>query len=320
MLRLTPEIRVRIYDFLFGSTPVHIRTAENWEWDETPRHYRLLRCNHPREHVETPPRYVEWVNVPQRKRIPGCTIRNDNNGKPLCGADINLDLLLVSRQIYQEAVLKPFSEIPFYYIVHWTDKPRPGLKGLIDDLAPPQLRAFKRMRIVLEHVYFGGNNDISRTVGFGCLPDKKAVRKMTGLKDLEIVLNPQIWDEEEAHNYVKHLDKHFVPDYNTYYCSSMAWLQALPELRLNSLRVTVEAEFGEMGRSETSRRFPTFASKGQIDTIKNWLRQTELNLHFGEDVVRIQEPVLLGVKQDHDTIGVPPWATEDALKRFDLAE
>lgn len=153
LLRLTPELRVRIYDYVFGSTPVHIRSTEEWEYDEYPKHYQLMRCEHPSEHVETPPRYIERVNVHYRKRIPGCTIRPKDYGQSLSGADINLNLLLVSRQIYQEAVLKPFSEIPFYFIVRWTDKGWPGLEGLAEDLAPPQLRAFKRLRIAYTTIY-----------------------------------------------------------------------------------------------------------------------------------------------------------------------
>ena len=189
------------------------------------------------------------------------------------------------------------------------------MEGLAEDLAPPQLRAFKRLRIVLEHVYFGRNNDRCRSVGFGRLPDKKAMRKFTGLKDLEIVLNPQFWDEEEACSYIGHLDQHFVPDYS-HDSRSMSWLQALPELRLNSLRSMVEAEICGMGRSKVRTPFPTISSKGQVDTIKKWLRQTELDLHFGEDVVRIEEPVLFGIKQDDDAIGIPPWATPEGLEEY----
>jgi hypothetical protein len=268
--------------------------------------------------VETPPRYIERVNVHNRKRIPGCTIRHDDDGERLSGADINLGLLIVCRQIYQEAVLKPFSEIPFYHIIHWTDKV-PGLEGFVDDLAPPQLRAFKRMRIVLEHVYLGENTEDCRCLKFGWLPEKKVMRKFTGLKNLEIVLNPQLWDEERGAEYLSHLDTHFVPDHNSYYSQSMGWLQALPELRMKSLRVTVEAEYGEYAMYERSRLFSTFTSRNEVEMIKNWLRQTELDLHFGEKAVTVRDRVPFGVKQDDDAIGVPPWATAEALKAFGLA-
>ena len=261
-----------------------------------------------------PPRYIERVNIQHRKRIPGCTIRPDGGGGKLSGADINLGLLLVCRQIYQEAVLKPFSEIPFYFIVRWTDKGRPGLEGFAEDLAPLQLKAFKWLRIILEHVYFGRNNDPSRSVGFGRVPEKKAKRKFTGLKDLEIVLNPQFWAEEEAHIYCQHLDKYLVHDRDSYYSQSMGWLQVLLDLRLNSLRVMVEAEICEMGRGEKRSLFPTIFSKGQTDTTRKWLRKTELDLRFDEDVVRVDEPVLFGVKQDDDAIRIPPWSTDEALE------
>lgn len=258
LLRLTPEIRIRIYDFLFGSTPVHIRSTEDWEYEKYPKHYELTRCDHPQEHVATPPRYIERVDYLDRERIPGCTIRPDEyDYKTLSGADINLNLLLVCRQIYQEAVLKPFSEIPFYFMVRWTDKGLPGLEGLAEDLAPPQLKAFKRLQNVLEHVYFGLPNDSCRSVGFGRAPDKKAMRKFIGLKDLEIVLNPQFWAEEEARFYCQHLDEHFIHDRDAYYSPAMGWLQALPDLRLNSIRMVVEADICEMGRSRLRALFPT---------------------------------------------------------------
>ena len=276
-----------------------------------------MRCEHPREHVEAPPRYIERVNISDRKRIPGCTIRpDDNHGETLSGADINLGLLLVCRQIYQEAVLKPFTEILFYSMVRWTDKGWPGLEGLAEDLAPPQLRAFKRLRIVLEHIYFGLPEDFTRFLGFGRLPDKKAMRKFTGLKDLQIVLNPQFSDEPDARKYIKQLKKHFVHDRNEYYSQSMSWLQAPPDLRLNSIRLVVEAEICGEDRSKLKRLFPTISSKGQTERIIKWLRKTELDLHFGEDVVRIDEPVLFGVKQDDDAIGIPPWATAEGLEEY----
>jgi len=84
-------------------------------------------------------------------------------------------------------------------------------------------------------------------------------------------------------------------------------------------RLTVEAEYSEMGEYETSKRFPTLSDRGEVDALKEWLRQMELDLHFGEDVVRVQEALPFGVKQDDDATGVPPWAMPEALKAFDLA-
>jgi hypothetical protein len=227
--------------------------------------------------------------------MPGCTIRHDDYGKPLSGADINLQLLLVSRQIYHEAALKPFSEIPFYHIVRWSVNGIPSFRGFVDDLAPPQLRALKRMRIVLEHVYSDMKHDPRRSLRFGRLPDKNVMRKLTCLKDLEIVLNPQLWDELDAPKYLDLLDEHFVSNHN-HYSRSMAWLEVLPELRLKTLRMTIDAEYGQTGMYEQSRRFPTFTSKGQMDMIKDWLRQKERDLRFGESFVRVEQPVPFGLK------------------------
>ena len=78
----------------------------------------------------------------------------------------------------------------------------------------------------------------------------------------------------------------------------------------------VEAEICGVDRYKLKRLFPTISSKGQTERIIKWLRKTELDLHFGEDVVRIDEPVLFGVKQDDDAIGIPPWATAEGLEEY----
>lgn len=186
-------------------------------------------------------------------------------------------------------------------------------------LAPPQLKAFKRMRIVLEHVYYERITEAWSTPKLGRLPDKKTMQKFTGLQDLEIVLNPQFWEEPRARQYLVHLSNHFTPHFS-HHSESMEWLKALPDLQLKSLRVTVEAEFSELGKYEKSNSFPTFTSRGETEVIKQWLRQAELDLHFGYNVVSRQEPVPFRVKQDDVAISIPPWATPEGLENFDLAK
>lgn len=310
MLRLPTEIRVRIYNFLFGSTPVHIRAALSEEYDEDWRHYRLSVCEHPREHVETPRRYAEWVNVAFRTRIPGCTIRQHHDEKPLSSLDANLGLLQVCRQTHPEASLKPFTDMPFYYMNRASYKGLPGLDAFVEALAPPQLRALSRMRFVVEHVYYELNTQIYRSLSFGNLPVKSTMQMMTGLKDVEIVLSPQLWDETEARRYLDNLAESF---------REMDWIQTLRELRPKRLRLTVEADFHKH-RYEKSEPFPTFASRGEAQMIGDWLRHRELQLHFGKRVAYGIEPVPpYGVQQNDRKVSTPPWATPEGIRKFDLA-
>lgn len=310
-LRLTPEIRCRIYDFLYGSTPAHIRSAEGWEYDEDFRHFRLASCECPRDHMEIPPRYVEWVNVAARTRIPGCTIRQDpDDEKSLSSADINLGLLLVCRQIHHEAALKPFSEIPFYCIIRTGDRV-PGLEGFAEALALPQLRALGRMRFVIENTYYGLNTEIYRTLASGRLPDRKVMQKFPGLNDIETVLAARLWDETEVRRYLANLTESI---------KSMEWMQVLRELCPKRLRMTIETEFSELGKNEKSKSYPTFASRGETARIDDWLRTRELQLHFGKRIANGDEPMpACRTKQDDDAISIPPWLTPEALREFELA-
>lgn len=313
LLRLPPELRYRIYDLVFGSTPVHIRAAENHEYDEDFRNYRLSVCEHPREHVETPRRYAEWVNISLRTRIPGCTIREHDDGKPLSSLDANLGLLQACRQIHHEAALKPFTEIPFYYMAR-KYRSVPGFDGFVEALAPAQFKALSRVRFAFENLFFEPNTSACRMLAFGCLPDWKTMRKLTGLKDVEIVLSPQMWDETEARGYLADLAVTFgSPDWRE-------WKQTIKDLRLKRLRLTIEADFHERYKYEKSEAFPTFASRGETSMIEDWLRHRELQLQFGDSVANGDEAVPpYGIQQNDHKVSMPPWGTPEGVRKFDLA-
>lgn len=167
------------------------------------------------------------------------------------------------------------------------------------------------MRFVVEHVYYDFNTDIYRSLSFGNLPVKSTMQMMTGLKDVEIVLNPQMWDETEARKYLANLAEGL---------RKMDWIQTLRELQPQRLRLTVEAEFHQLGKYEKSEPFPTFASRGETQIIEDWLRRGELQLHFGKRVAFGIEPVPpYGIQQNDHKVSIPPWATPEGIRKFDLA-
>lgn len=105
LLRLPPELRCRIYDHLFASIAIHIRSVEfAFEHPNPKRHYKLSLCDTPHDHKHTPMRYVEHQFKWPRKAAPGCTVDQTDN-HPFTALDIGLGLLGTCRQLYHEAVL-----------------------------------------------------------------------------------------------------------------------------------------------------------------------------------------------------------------------
>lgn len=112
LLRLPPELRCRIYDHLFTSTAIHIRSVEHGDEIRSERHFKLSLCETPSDHKEIPLRYAESFRTGYKVRYPGCSIEQSHD-KPVVPLDIGLGLLGTCRQLYHEAVLKPFTQISF---------------------------------------------------------------------------------------------------------------------------------------------------------------------------------------------------------------
>lgn len=109
-LRLPPELRCRIYDHLFASTAIHIHPKHKYDYTSHTKQYYLTVCKNICEHAEIPRRYVEHSDFDAEIEGLGCTV-HDPPQAPLTSSGIGLGLLQASRQIYHEAVLKPFSEM-----------------------------------------------------------------------------------------------------------------------------------------------------------------------------------------------------------------
>lgn len=80
------------------------------------------------------------------------------------------------------------------------------------------------------------------------------------------------------------------------------------------MRVTVEADFGR--GNDFYNILPIFYSRRETDTIEEWLRYFELKLHVGFLVDTGREPMPpFAIKQDDDTTRIPPWSTDEAIKK-----
>lgn len=303
LLRLPTELRCRIYDHLFASTTIHIRSVSPYDFHTNVKEYRLFLCDNPNDHAEVPRRCVEHIDFDVTIQGFGCTL-NDSSKTPVTARSIGLELLQASRQIYHEAVLKPFSETRFYY------KSRPdgapcALRKFVDALAPPQAKAITRLRLVMLHSYLWKSGNIVSSLLFGAIPCKATVMKLKGLKDLEIVLAPDILKETKAETYFSDIARDL---------ESLPMMQSLKELRLRTLRIAMEAESADADDGRV--KYPTFSSKGEIGKIEMWLRELELRLHVGTMVAIGREPwPPVAIRQDDETIQIPPWSTDEGLAR-----
>lgn len=235
---------------------------------QNPGLYVLTICGKPDEQAEVPRRYVERVNLEPREHIPGCTIRA-KTGIHVTNLNIGLGLLLASRQIYHEALLKPFSEPRFYYNARSSRSDVCGLSNFVKALAPQQAKAITKLRLVVGQEYHLKGNATLEELVFGTLPGKGIMTKLKGLKDFEIVLVPVFFEERHLEPYSTDLSLHF----------QRVCMHMLEELRIRSLRITLKAEFANIG--DDSDIFPTFSSKGETEEIEKKLRDVELTLHVG---------------------------------------
>jgi hypothetical protein len=129
---------------------------------------------------------------------------------PVTTLNIGLELLLVSRQIYHEAGLKPFTEISFHYNARYLGT-IDAFSRLLDQMSPPQRVAIARLRLVVEHHYDEKGGPIG--LPWRSMPDKKTILKLKGLRNLEIVLSPSFWEQCDANDYITQLvDKLTLPN------------------------------------------------------------------------------------------------------------
>ena len=171
LLRLPPELRCRIYDHLFASTAIHIRSVSIYDSHTNVKEYRLFLCDNPNDHAEVPRRCVEHTDFDVTIQGFGCTI-SDSSKTLVTPSSIGLGLLQASRQIYHEAVLKPFSETRFYCEFRPNGAPC-GLRKFVDALAPPQAKAIARLRLVMLHGHILKSGNLHPSLLFGAIPARQ---------------------------------------------------------------------------------------------------------------------------------------------------
>lgn len=182
LLSLPPEIRSRIWDYVFDVGVIHVTSPL------TRGHaYELSICRRPEMYAEAPSRIVEERDdggANYLSRNSSYTHDHEHclwtgTRKPFDRLN-HLSLLQTCRLIYHEAVLKPFS-VNGFQINTWN----PGHKGksclhrMIDMMVPMQARAIKRLHIVSIDASF-----LSPVV----------VRQLKGLEllSIQIVANPPL--------------------------------------------------------------------------------------------------------------------------------
>lgn len=204
--------------------------------------HTLALCNSPQQHNEVPRRFAEYLN-PTRDSVPGCTI-HEASTSTVTPQSIGLHLLLVSRQVYHEAVPKPFTEGSFYSLSHDRSKVK-GLRPFVDASVPAQAQALAHLRVAIQCSYRGAPRDLFTEVQFGSIFGKGTVQKLTGLSDLQIVLAPLLALEQKASFFLTSFSIHFRDSPGVY---------SLIEQVLQSLRITMEAEFVDVDAQMLARR------------------------------------------------------------------
>jgi hypothetical protein len=126
--KIPPEIRSRIYDYVFGDL--------------------IVRVNHGGRHSRGvfQPDGKSWIfEVPSANPnyVP-CDLN-----KPY---EIPVQLLQVCRQIYHEAVLKPFTEPTFKFMMT-DDGVNRGMTSFLDSLVPTQARAIQRLHLTCSQAF-----------------------------------------------------------------------------------------------------------------------------------------------------------------------
>jgi hypothetical protein len=264
------------------------------------RSYRLHVCPRPEQHFKVPSRYVEHM-VKFFDFVPeSCTVGQDGDtdmmyGKtPVTPLNIGLELLLVSRQLYHEARLKPFTEISFHYNARHIGH-IDAFSRLLDQMSPPQRQAIACLRLIVEHRHDSRGGPLS--LPWRIWPEKKTILKLKGLKDLEIVLSPHFWGKCSADTYLTLLVRCLRPN---------PTMQVLKVLCLRSLRISIEPQFDQ---KYIDGIHATFASRDETAITKKWLKYTELEMQFSRMVAlgRDRKP-FYGSRQDDPTSRARPWA------------
>ena len=222
-LRLPPEIRSRIYDYVFGSKPVSIQPYLHVEQRPKRVGYKISMCTCEHDHTQLSPRVRFYDHEKDLERVcteacPNCTAGAAQRS-PACKS-LSLQSLQVCRQIYHEAALKPFQQASFNYNFDNYCYKGQGLQAFLRALVPVQAKAITHLRLSSLGPTFLKTTTLS---------------KMKGLKHLEIHLDFRI----KSSDYVLRVLGRFASD---------PLVLALAELDAKSIHV-------DLGLQAPGRRF-----------------------------------------------------------------
>lgn len=193
--------------------------------------------------------------------LPGCTV-NQAKTTSATAQDLSLELLRVSRQIYHEAVLKPFSESRFHYASR--DGTRiDTLRKFLDAFTPTQAKAIAHLRLVIECSYDWSAHTGRKHLKLAPMPGKLAINMLKGLHDLEIVAVPFFTAELPASRFIKEFDPNVLGE---------PCMQELHKMRIRSLRLTMAAEYHD-AEAETHGIDDTLISCSPAGMIRKRLRR-----------------------------------------------
>jgi hypothetical protein len=248
LLLLSPVIRSRIFDYVFGRKVVHI--VGGGDEDEWPRRYKLKICNCPEGDNHLPPRFDLHVlpSSTTAQTDPFCMKTHVQNCTRTAGRrEFALDVLLVSRQIYQETVLRPFRQTTFSQMTHGPTRFH-GLPAFLCDLAPAQAQAITRMRMVSLGLYF---------------QTQDTIQQLKGLQHLDLLIVPWALDDD-GHDFMRILHE-FADQYG---------IRALCRSGLHTVRLAAEINVeSDAAVSEISQRVAAGAR-----TVLQWLHDMEVYL------------------------------------------
>ena len=210
LLLLPPEIRCRIWDYAFSGCVFHISSTgmrrlreHHFTLCQSPQECVLLQFQHRAERISSHPSDREVFGTCSQ-------VAGPNRAR----ADIPLHMLQVCRQIYHEAVLKPFTQAAFHFTTsRLSGQDLQAFQGL---LVPAQVKAIARFAAIS---------------AYGSFISPALLRRFEGLN---------------------HLDIHIVTGSSS--GTSWLWgspddlegfaydpvIQALNELDLKSLRITTD--------------------------------------------------------------------------------
>jgi len=149
LLLLPPEIRCRIYDDVFSGCILHVSSNNERGIGRRPKQTLHTKfCQSPQDCAAVPSLHRD------QRKLQGISnpVPSPRDGPPsICvqtgSRSIPVQVLQASRQIYHEAVLKPFTETTFSFDISGLRSGSRGLYMFLESLVPEQLRAIARVCI-----------------------------------------------------------------------------------------------------------------------------------------------------------------------------